>query len=167
MVRAHGFNSPLEEFSIAPDLARRGVPTTYPRAIHMSGLESTRSAIYAPDKRHFRISRALVMEHDAPLFRADHNYLTIWGYWNGSAEMTEDRDEAHVQPVDLGEAVARGLITTELRDELLERARQRLEAVGYRDLQLRAGHVLLSIRRDKSILLIRTPLFPSASATSS
>ena len=53
-------------------------------------------------------------EHDAPLFRADHNYLTIWGYWNGSAEMTEDRDEAHVQPVDLGEAVARGLITTSL-----------------------------------------------------
>ena len=80
--------------------------------------------------------------------------------------MTEDRDEAHVQPVDLGEAVARGLITTELR-ELLERARQRLEAVGYRDLQLRAGHVLLSIRHDKSILLIRTPLLPSASATSS
>lgn len=126
-----------------------------------------RSAIYAPDKRHFESQRALVTEHDAPLFRADHNYLTIWGYWNGSAEMTEDRDEAHVQPVDLGEAVARGLITTELRDELLERARQRLEAVGYRDLQLRAGHVLLSIRRDKSILLIRTPLFPSASATSS
>jgi hypothetical protein len=86
-------------------------------------------------------------------FRANHNYLTIWGYWNGSAEMTEDRDEAHVQPVDLGEAVARGLITTELRDELLERVRQRLEAVGYRDLQLRAGHVLLSVRHDKSILL--------------
>lgn len=33
MVRAHGFNSPFEEFSIALDLARRGVPTTYPRAI--------------------------------------------------------------------------------------------------------------------------------------
>ena len=48
-------------------------------------------------------------------FGADRNYLTIWGYWNGSAEMTEDRDEAHVQSVDLGEAVARGLITTELR----------------------------------------------------
>jgi hypothetical protein len=153
VVLAHGFNSPFEEFAIALDLARRGIPTTYPRAIYMSGLESPRSAIYAPDKRRFESHRVLVTENGAPLFRANHNYLTIWGYWNGSAEMTEDRDEAHVQPVDLGEAVARGLITTELRDELLERVRQRLEAVGYRDLQLRAGHVLLSIRHDKSMLL--------------
>jgi hypothetical protein len=119
----------------------------------MSGLESTRSAIYAPDKRRFESHRALVTENGAPLFRANHNYLTIRGYWNGSAQMREDRDEAHVQPVDLGEAVARGLITTELRDELLERARQRLEAVGYCDLQLRTGNVLLSLRHDKSILL--------------
>jgi hypothetical protein len=95
----------------------------------------------------------LVTENGVPLFRADHNYLTIWGYWNGSAEMTEDQDEAHVQPIDLVEAVARGLITTELLHELLERARQRLHAVGYRDLQLRAGHVLLSIRHDKSMVL--------------
>jgi hypothetical protein len=58
-----------------------------------------------------------------------------------------------VQPVNLDEAVARGLITTELMRELLKRARQRLNAVGYRDLQLRAGHVLLSVYHDKSLVL--------------
>ena len=150
---AQGFNSPFEEFSIALDLAHQGIPTIYPRAIYMSGLESTRSALYARDKRRFQSHRALVTENGAPLFRADHNYLTIWGYWNGSAELTEDRDEAHVQPVNLDEAVARGLITTELMRELLKRARQRLNAVGYRDLQLRAGHVLLSVHHDKSLVL--------------
>lgn len=49
MVLAHGFNSPSEEFSMAMDLARQGIPTIYPRAIYMSGLESTRSALYARD----------------------------------------------------------------------------------------------------------------------
>jgi hypothetical protein len=152
-ILAHGFNSPFEEFSIALDLARQGVPTIYPRAIYMSGLESRRSALYAPDKRRFKSHHALVTENGAPLFRADHNYLTIWGYWNGSAEMAEDRDEAHVQPVDPGRAVARGLITTKLMHQLLERTRGRLQAVGYRDLQLSTAHVLLSIRHDKSMVL--------------
>ena len=151
-ILAHGFNSPFEECAIALDLARLGVPTIYPRAIYMSGLESSRSAFYVVDQRRFESHLSLVTEDAAPLFRSDHNYLTIWGYWNGSAEMADDRNEAHVQPVDLGRAVARGLITTELMLELLERTRERLQAVGYRDLQLTAAHVLLSIRHDKSIV---------------
>ena len=48
-ILAHGFNSPFEEFSIALDLARHGIPTIYPRAIYMSGLESSRSALYVVD----------------------------------------------------------------------------------------------------------------------
>ena len=152
-ILAHGFNSPFEESSIALYLARRGIPTIYPRAIYMSGLESSRSALYVVDQRRFESHLSLVTEDAAPLFRSDHNYLTIWGYWNGSAEMADDRNEAHVQPVDLGRAVARGLMTTEQMHELLERTRERLQAVGYRDLQLSAAHVLLSIRHDKSMVL--------------
>ena len=67
--------------------------------------------------------------------------------------MAEDRNEAHVQPVDLSRAVTRGLITTELMHELLKRTRERLQAAGYRDLQLSAAHVLLSIRHNKSMVL--------------
>ena len=93
-ILAHGFNSPFEEFSIALDLARLGIPTIYPRAIYMSGLESSRSALYVVDKRRFESHLSLITENAAPLFRSDHNYLTIWGYWNGSAEMAEDRHEA-------------------------------------------------------------------------
>ena len=152
-ILAHGFNSPFEECSIALDLARHGIPTIYPRAIYMSGLESSRSALYVVDERRFESHLSLITENAAPLFRSDHNYLTIWGYWNGSAEMAEDRNEAHVQPVDLGRAVTRGLITTELMHELLKRTRERLQAAGYRDLQLSAAHVLLSIRHNKSMVL--------------
>ena len=152
-ILAHGFNSPFEEFSIALDLARHGISTIYPRAIYMSGLESSRSALYVVDKRRFESHQSLVTENAAPLFRSDHNYLTIWGYWNGSAEMAEDRHEGHVQPVDLGLAVMRGLITTKLMHELLKRTRERLQAAGYRDLQLSAAHVLLSIRHNKSMIL--------------
>lgn len=92
-------------------------------------------------------------ENDAALFRSDHNYLSNWGYWNGSAGMPEDRNEADVQPMDLGQAVTRGLITTELMHELLKRTRERLQAAGYGDLQLSATHVLSSIRHNKSMIL--------------
>ena len=47
----------------------------------------------------------------------------------------------------------RGLITTKLMHELLKRTRERLQAAGYRDLQLSAAHVLLSIRHNKSMIL--------------
>ena len=63
--------------------------------------------------------------------------------------MAEDRHEGHVQPVDLGLAVMRGLITTKLMHELLKRTRERLQAAGYGDLQLSATHVLLSIRHNR------------------
>jgi hypothetical protein len=152
-ITAHGFNSPFEEFSIALDLARRGIPVVYPRAIYMSGLESSRSALYVVDRRRFDSHRSLIAEDGAPLFRPDHNYITIWGYWNGSAEMTDDRDEAHVQPMDLARAVIRGLITPELTHELLARTECRLESAGYRDLQHSPAHMLLSVRHDKSLLL--------------
>ena len=45
---AHGYNSPFEEVAIALDLKAKGVDTTYPRAIYMSGLESTRSQLVCP-----------------------------------------------------------------------------------------------------------------------
>ena len=150
---AHGFNSPFEELSIALSLARLGIPTIYPRAIYMSGLESSRSAFYVVDQRRFESHRALVREDGAQLLRPDHNYLTIWGYWNGSAEMADDRDEAHVQPLNLAEATARGLIRADLMNELLRQTRERLHAAGYCDLQSSPAHLLVSIRHDKSLVL--------------
>ena len=33
----YGYNSPFQEFSIAMELSRKGMETTYPRAIYMTG----------------------------------------------------------------------------------------------------------------------------------
>ena len=40
-ILAHGYNSPFEEVAIAMDLSRKGIETTYPRAIYMTGHRST------------------------------------------------------------------------------------------------------------------------------
>jgi hypothetical protein len=93
------------------------------------------------------------MEDGQPIFLPDHNYLTIWGYWNGVAEMPEERDEDHLQPIDLGRACERGLITHSLVNRLLERMVAQLWAVGYRDLALKPSHFLLSLRHDKTLIL--------------
>jgi hypothetical protein len=152
-VLAHGFNTPFEEFSIALDLARKGVQTVYPRAIYMCGLESSRSALYVVDRRRFESHKAIVLEDGQPIFRPDYNYLTIWGYWNGVAEMLEERQEGALQPIDLGRACKRGLVTHSLMTELLERMAEQISAAGYRDLTLGPSHFLLSLRHDKSLVL--------------
>jgi hypothetical protein len=152
-ILGHGFNTPFEEFSIALDMARKGIHTVYPRAIYMSGLESSRSSLYVVDLQRFESHQRIVMEDGQPIFLPDHNYLTIWGYWNGVAEMPEERDEDHLQPIDLGRACERGLITHSLVNRLLERMVAQLWAVGYRDLALKPSHFLLSLRHDKTLIL--------------
>ena len=152
-ILAYGFNSPFEEFAISLDLARNGIPTIYPRAIYMSGLESSRAAFYVKDRQRFRSHKMLVTENGVPLFRPDHNYLTIWGYWNGSAEMAEDRDDVHVRPMDLLQAATRDVIAKGQSDELMKRIRRQLHAAGYRDLRPIPSHVLLSLRHDQTLVL--------------
>jgi hypothetical protein len=149
---SHGFNSPFEEFSIALDLARKGIPVTYPRAIYMSGLESSRADLYVVDPRRFEFLRELVTEHGRPLFRPDHNYLTIWGYWNGVAEMEVETGEKHLHPIDLARALAHRIISESLAEILVGNARTRLRKAGYRDLSFLPSHLLLSRRHDKSFI---------------
>jgi hypothetical protein len=77
----------------------------------------------------------------------------FWGYWNGVAEMLEERNEGHLQPIDLSRACQRGLITHSLMNKLLESMAEQLRAAGYRDLTLKPSHLLLSLRHDQSLIL--------------
>ena len=146
---SHGFNSPFEEFSIALDLARKGIAVTYPRAIYMSGLESSRARFYIVDERRFRALEGIVVEDSKTLFLHTHNYLTIWGYWNGAAEMEEN----HLRPIDLARACKFGMVEDHIANTIVVNTKKLLEKAGYRDLSFLASHLLLSQRHDKSLIL--------------
>lgn len=147
------YNSPFEEMAIALDLKAKGIDTIYPRAIYMSGLESTRSELYVSDSRKYKSHAALLTPIGTPVLRSNHNYLTIWGFWNGLDEILANKDEAYCRGVNLEEAVQNGAITRREAEELLEREQQRLAAAGYRDLVPRLTHYLLSLRHSGSVVL--------------
>ncbi len=150
---AWGFNSPFEEVAVALDLQRQGVDTTYPRAIYMSGLESMCSELYASDDRRYRSHQQLTTPDGQPVLRSDHNYLTIWGFWNGLDEILASKDEAYCQGVNLHEACQDGIVNTREAKQLLEREQKRLAVAGYRDLSPKPTHYLLSLRHSGSLVL--------------
>jgi hypothetical protein len=148
-----GFNSPFEEVAVALDLQSKGVDTTYPRAIYMSGLESMRSGLYASDDRRYRSHQELTTPDGQPVLRSDHNYLTIWGFWNGLDEILAGKDEAYCRGVNLHEACQNGIINAREAKQLLEREQRQLAAAGYRDLLPKPTHYLLSLRHSGSLVL--------------
>ena len=148
-----GYNSPFEEVAIALDLQARGVDTTYPRAIYMSGLESARSGLYVSDNRRYKSHQDLVTPDGQPVLRSDHIYLTIWGFWNGLDEILASKDDAYCRGVNLLEASQNGIINAREAKQLLARAQRALAAAGYRDLSPKLTHYLLSLRHSGSVVL--------------
>lgn len=150
---ALGFNSPFEEVAIALDLKAKGVDTIYPRAIYMSGLESTRSELYVLDNRPYKAHQKLVTPDGQPVLRSDHIYLTIWGFWNGLDEILASKDEAYCRGVNLQEACQHGIINSREAKRLLGRQQKKLAAVGYTDCEPKLTHYLLSLRHSGSVVL--------------
>jgi hypothetical protein len=148
-----GYNSPFEEVAIALDLHAKGVGVAYPRAIYMSGLESTRSELYVSDSQRYESHQAWVAPDDQPVLRSDHVYLTIWGFWNGLDEILADKDDAYCRGVDLQEACRNGIINSREASQLLDRKQKKLAAAGYRDLCIKPTHYLLSVRHSGKLVL--------------
>jgi hypothetical protein len=152
-VAAVGYNSPFEEFAVALDLKQKGVDTIYPRAIYMSGLESTRAGLYVSDTRRYGSHRHLVMPDGQPLLRTAHTYLTIWGFWNGLDEILANKDEAYCRGVNLAEAREQGVLKAREVERLMKRAQKQLATAGYRDLLPKPTHYLVSLRHAGSLVL--------------
>jgi hypothetical protein len=152
-VAAWGYNSPFEEAAIALELKSKGIDTIYPRAIYMSGLNSTRADLYVSDSRRYQSHREWVTPEGAALLRPDHNYLTIWGFWNGLDEILASKDEAYCRGVNLEEASQNGIVTAPEARRLLRHQQQMLRAAGYEDLLPKPTHYLLSIRHGGSLVL--------------
>jgi len=157
----YGYNSPFEEFSIALELSRRGIETTYPRAIYMTGSRTSVSSSLVDDSRYESHADQKTPEGE-PILSRQHEYVTIWGYWNGPDDELAVKDEVIYEGIDALAAYRERRLTQRGYVRVMRAAKKRLGAVGIEDLNLRGNHLLLSIERrrklavdDKGLPLIR------------
>jgi hypothetical protein len=151
-ILTHGYNSPFEEFSIAMELARRGIETTYPRAIYMTGRRSTISSSLADESR-YESHDALRTPTGDPILSPHHEYVTIWGYWNGPDEALAVKDEEVYKGIDALAAYRQGRLAKDQYVRTMQAVKTRLAAAGVEDLSLRGNHLLLSIDRREQLAL--------------
>jgi hypothetical protein len=145
-VLAHGYNSPFEEFSIAMELSRKGIDTKYPRAIYMTGHQATAGTSLA-DRSRYDSHAHLSTPDGHPILSERHDYVTIWGYWNGPDEALAVKDEVVYEGVDALTAYREGRLTQKAYLRVMRAAKKRLAAAGVEDLNLRGDHLLLSVDR--------------------
>ncbi len=147
----YGFNSPFEEVSIAVELSRKEIRTVYPRAIYMIGKGITISPAIRDTSRHARL-KGLLTPDGTPILRENHNYLIIWGYWNGPDERLAAKDGDYLEGVNALNAYRGGLISEEEYIDLLRVKKERLAGVGIEDLNLRGTHLLLSLNEKNELV---------------
>jgi len=139
----YGFNSPFEEFSFAFEMSRAGVRTIYPRAIYMTGHRAGDVRIIADHRRYENLAHLRSPDGEVAVSK-DHEYITIWGFWNGPDELLAVRDGQYYRGVNAERACQEKLITEENLVELLDRARKRLGRAGFEDLNFKPDHLLIS-----------------------
>lgn len=148
-MRQLGYNSPFEKVSYALEMARRGLPVVFPRAIYMTG--KTGAPDEAEDLRRYDSMRTILTPDHLPAMPREHDYITLFGYWRGRDDTEAVEDLMLWNPIDLAAAAAKGLITPEQAAELLERHRLAMLKAGFQDLNLKADHVLMSYVPDGPI----------------
>jgi hypothetical protein len=148
----YGYNSPFEEFAFALALSRAGIGTIYPRAIYMTGHKAGATRTPA-DLRRYERFRALKTPDGEPAVSQDHEYITIWGFWNGSDELLAMRDGPYCQSVDAAQACSRNIIAPEMLPEMVERLRAQMARAGFEHLNLKPDHLLLSFSPEGAIAL--------------
>lgn len=148
----YGYNSPFEQFAIAVELSQKGVPTTYPRAIYRSGLESARASQYAVDMSRFRSHSAITSTDGHAVPQPDHVYIAVWGFWNGLDEMLAQKDETYCRGINLDEALRQGIVTRDDIERLLRKTDTHLRKMGFQFLERTLTHFLVSVRPDNTVV---------------
>ncbi|MFH0952833.1 MAG: hypothetical protein V1873_00730 [Verrucomicrobiota bacterium] len=150
-IAGYGYNSPFEEFALAFEISRRGFPATYPRAVYMTGQEADAPA-YTQDSRRYESHAAMQTPDGSPILRPDHNYITVWGYWNGLDEVLARQDVPICRPLSLNQALREGVITEQQFRDLMARARRQLAELGFEDLNPEGSHFLLSLTPQNELI---------------
>jgi hypothetical protein len=148
----HGFNSPFEEVSLALELNSKEIPTIYPRAIYMTGSTSKISNFYQDDSRYRSHAELTVPDKQESILTKHHEYIIIWGYWNGTDEMLANYDGNYYTALNALSAYRQHFIPEATYFTLMETVRNRMLAVGVEDLNLRGTHILLSLNSANEIV---------------
>jgi hypothetical protein len=148
----HGYNSPFEEFSHALELSQAGVPTVYPRAIYMTGHKAGAPRTIADYRRYQQFSEWRTPDRE-PLISEAHEYIAIWGFWNGPDEQLAARDGEYCRGLDADCAFRQNLLSSEALEKLIERVRQWLARSGFQDLNLKPDHLLVSLGPQDQLIL--------------
>jgi hypothetical protein len=141
-IRLNGINSPFEEAAISQELNSRGIHAVYIRAIYVTG--SLKVEVSA-DPRRYQTHRDITDIGGNAVLAAEHNYITIRGYYNGPDEWVPEHEGQLLTPIDLANAVHRGHITEEQSGEYLARIVARLRDAGYDGSLLRVNDLLLTV----------------------
>ena len=149
LIREYGINSPFEEFAIAQHLTALGIPTVYARAIYMTGTAKSEPGV---DTRHYMLHEDITALDGLPVLRADRDYITIRGYYNGADSWVAAHEGRLCTPIDLERACRESVLTREECDNLLDAMRMRLHDVGYDGTLLELNDIIVAIDPDGSVI---------------
>lgn len=150
-IAGHGYNSPFEEFAIALELGAKGFPAVYPRAVYMTGQE-TDDGDDNLDNSRYEMHKNILAPDGSPVLRPDHNYITVWGYWNGSDDLLARKDVDYCKGINLQQALDEERITAGELQDLMHRAARELAAAGFEDLNPEPTHWLLSLTPQNELI---------------
>ena len=139
----YGYDSPFEEVSLAIELSSKGIATTYPRAIYMTGNKREISSNLSDDSR-YETHKDYITPDGTPILEKNRDYIIIWGYWNGPDEKLAAKDGDYYEGINALYAYKEGIITQGKYITLLQIAKEKLSKVGIEDLNLRGKHLLIS-----------------------
>jgi hypothetical protein len=137
-----GINSPFEEFAIAHDLQKKGIPCVYVRAIYMTGSSKIEKSL---DLRKYESHKNVLDPDGEPILREDHNFITIRGYYNGPDDWVAEQTGPLYRPVDLASAVEQNLIGEAHSITLLDKVKKDLAEAGYEGTYLKRDDLLVAL----------------------
>jgi hypothetical protein len=147
--REFGFNSPFEEFAIAQRLQENGVPTVYVRAVYMTGTPKLEPSV---DRRRFESHRIVLDPEGLTVLRADRNYITVRGYYNGSDRWVAQQKGKLCRPVDLEKGVVQGFIKEGEARRVFDATLSRLRNLGCDGSLLEPNDLLLALDPEGRLL---------------
>ena len=123
----------------------------------MTGRRTTVSSSLVDENRYETHAEFQTLESQ-PILNRQHEYLTIWGYWNGPDDVLAVKDEPIYTGIDALAAYREGRLSQREYMKVVRVAKRRMADRGIEDLSLRGNHLLLSIDRDGRLALDETGL---------